>query len=850
MHIEQIKLANNLETLFIDSHGSTAASVQIWFRAGSALENTGERGIAHFLEHMFFKGTKTRPGAKIAHEVESFGGEINAFTSFDYTCYYINTPNNHLNETVAILLDMVSNPEFANDELIPERDVVFEEYRRSEDSPSQFGFKKLQSQCFTGGYSHQILGTEQTIKNFTREQVVGFRERYYNLENCMLVIAGDSSKYRSKIIKTIESHKMPSGPKTVFPKFHLKAKDSTDIHQKDVRQSTLTIAIDAPNYSDPSTAAEDLAINCLGHGETSRLYNNLINKTPLASSLSASTMYFSHGGAHFLRFAFPSEDLEKICHEVISTLKDVNQHPFTNEEVTKIKNQYIASKVYERESIEAFAFSLGHGFAQTGDIFCENEFIDRLKKANSLQVNQSLQAIFNRKIHLNLQTPKDYKNNKAKLTLENFSASLKNIFSKNAHLTPAFTLSKFDESTKLIQLKNGMQLIYRYNNMTPTFVMHAYLKGGMMAENTINAGLHQLLSRTFTYGNAQTKYEELKNDLERLSASLNGFSGKNAYGLTMHGQSEHSTVLFNHFIHTFLTPTLPTKYINLEKKLIKRSLENQKEDPVKQCFKAFNKLIFNKHHYSQDIIGNEKTLKILNRELLGKTHLNHLKKSEVLLTFCGDITIENLLDLLKPLIESIPHKKTNSTKLKSAKPILGENIHIPFQREQAHIFIGTDATNFTQTEDNYVKMLTTYLSGQSSELFVEVRDKQGLCYSVQPVHHSALEAGYWGIYIGTGQEKTTRAIEAINAIIKRISKEGLPQKEFNRIKKMIDGQNLLNIQTNDDYANLYSISTLHGLGLDHQHHSHEFIRNAEYENFQRFTKSFLSQKWNTIIVGN
>jgi zinc protease len=123
-------LKNNLKTLFIHSPGSTAATVQIWFRAGSALETHDNEGIAHFLEHMFFKGTATRPGAKIAHEVESFGGEINAFTSFDYTCYYINTPNTRLIDSTNIILDMVSNPLFNQDDLVPERDVVFEEYRR------------------------------------------------------------------------------------------------------------------------------------------------------------------------------------------------------------------------------------------------------------------------------------------------------------------------------------------------------------------------------------------------------------------------------------------------------------------------------------------------------------------------------------------------------------------------------------------------------------------------------------------------------------------------------------------------------------------------------------------------
>ena len=202
MNYELTKLKNNLNTLFVHSPGSTAATVQIWFRAGSALEKDDHQGIAHFLEHMFFKGTETRPGAKIAHEVETFGGEINAFTSFDYTCYYINTPNKHLSDSVEIILDMVSNPVFKQDDLIPERDVVFEEFRRSIDSPSQFAFSKLQASAFEGSYSHPILGSEKTIKNFSREQLHFFRNAYYNLSNSLFIVAGDMTQ-KEQIVKTI-----------------------------------------------------------------------------------------------------------------------------------------------------------------------------------------------------------------------------------------------------------------------------------------------------------------------------------------------------------------------------------------------------------------------------------------------------------------------------------------------------------------------------------------------------------------------------------------------------------------------------------------------------------------------
>ncbi|MCE3013639.1 MAG: insulinase family protein, partial [Proteobacteria bacterium] len=103
MQVEEVKLGQ-LNTLFNHNPGSTASTVQMWFRAGSALEDKTNQGIAHFLEHMFFKGTPKRPGALLAQEIESFGGEVNAFTSFDYTCYYINSPARKLDHALEILL--------------------------------------------------------------------------------------------------------------------------------------------------------------------------------------------------------------------------------------------------------------------------------------------------------------------------------------------------------------------------------------------------------------------------------------------------------------------------------------------------------------------------------------------------------------------------------------------------------------------------------------------------------------------------------------------------------------------------------------------------------------------------
>lgn len=849
MQQNQKVLGNGLNTLFINSPGSKAASVQMWFRAGSALEKKEDFGIAHFLEHMFFKGTQKRPGAKIAREVENFGGEINAFTSFDYTCYYINTPSNHISKTVEILMDMVSNPLFDEKELIPERNVVHEEYRRALDNPNQFNFKELQKSAFTRGYSHQILGTEKNILNFSRKQLTGFRKKFYNLSNALFVVAGDI-KNQKKIESIINNFQIPKGPSSSFPAFKLEKKESINIHSKPVNQSTMTLTIEAPNYLHKNGASEDLAINCISHGEISPLYNSLVTQTSFASSVSGSTMFFSDGGAHFLKIAFPTDNFQKVISEFTKKIQHLLENDLTDEEISRIKNQYIASKIYERESIESHSFALGHGFAQNGDINCEDEFIENIKNTSIQEVQISLKDIFSKNIHITIQHPENEKIENINSTLETMKKNIKlTALNAKTEIKEKDISSKYDPEVKIVDIKKGIRLLYRKNNMTPTFVLHAYLKGGLAHESEETNGQYYFLSRLLTYGYDKTDFFELKNDLENKSSYLSGFSGKNAYGLTLHGLTTNFDNLLNHFSRTLINPQIPSNYLKLEKELIKRTIENQKEDPIKACFKKVNAAIFNNHPYRFPVFGTHKSISKISRKSLIELQKENLKNSEILITYCGDLDLNSVkkkvTNSLKELETSATSKKTKN----KIKPLEGVKDKVFFDREQTQVFIGRSSYKSNQIEDLYLKILTSYLSGQSSELFVDVRDRKGLCYAVQPIQHTALEAGYWGIYIGTGSEKTELAKKAIIEILNKLQKKGLSKSEFKRVQKMIDGQNQMSVQTNDDYANFYSIPVLHGLGLDYQHESFIKIRNIKHDDFNKFLSKFLKADWTIIEAG-
>ena len=848
MDISRQTLSNNLNTLFINSPGSTSASVQMWFRAGSALEQKENQGIAHFLEHMFFKGTKKRPGAKIAHEVESFGGEINAFTSFDYTCYYINTPNEHILKTADILMDMVSNPEFKQSELTPERQVVFEEYRRSQDNPNHFNFQHIQNASFPRGYKHPILGTPKTILNFTRKQLTEFRNSFYNTSNAMLVVAGDFNE--SKMGNLIQKYKMPKGPISLFPKFNLKKKPQVNVHNKQVRQASLTFSIQAPEYLSAESASEDLAINCLGYGETSRLYKDLVIQKSLASAVSGSSMFFSKKGIHFLKVVFPVDNFSKVLKELKNNFKDISKTGFQNFELEKIKNQYIASKVYEQESLEGSAFSLGHGFAQNGDINCEDQFIDLLKRTTLEQTNTSLKNIFSRSMHATLQLPEGVKTDKYKKELQNFCEKTPEVFQKHT-VTPIQKgqASKYDQTVRIETPVPGITFLHKHNPTAPTFVLHSYIKGGLVDENNKNNGIHHLLAKGLTYGYKGIEYDELKLDLANKSASLSGFAGKNAYGLTSHAQSKDFVEMTDHFMQTLLTPSFKEEFIKHEKTLSLRMIDNQEENAVKQCFKKFSKTIFNDHHYALDIIGTKKSIESIGTKAIKGLHEKNLKDKEILITYCGSQSLEEVYPTIENYLRNLKPRKLKKTPVFKIGNIPSQNIDIDFDREQTQIFMGYPAFSISQKQHIYLKILSTHLSGQSSELFVDVRDRKGLCYAVQPVNFAALEAGYWGVYIGAGADKKQAAIEAISAIFKKLSTKGFKKSELNRVKKMMKGQQQLNIQTHNDFASMYSVPLLHGLGIDFPHKQLELVESITLEEFNKFLKSYFVKDPIVISVG-
>jgi zinc protease len=186
------RLPNGLTVLVEENHAAPVAALQVWVRVGSADELPGEAGLAHLHEHMLFNGTARRGPGEIARAIEACGGEINAWTSFDQTVYHVVVAGQFLAQGIDVLADAITSAAFDPQELEREIEVVCEEIKRSLDSPTRKLSKELFATAFTRHpYGRPVIGTEESVRGFTREGILRFYRRWYQPENCVLVAVGD-----------------------------------------------------------------------------------------------------------------------------------------------------------------------------------------------------------------------------------------------------------------------------------------------------------------------------------------------------------------------------------------------------------------------------------------------------------------------------------------------------------------------------------------------------------------------------------------------------------------------------------------------------------------------------------
>jgi zinc protease len=365
-NVSHFTLANGLEVVVVPDHRVPVITHMVWYRVGSADEPPGKSGIAHFLEHLMFKGTAKNPAGRFSQTLAAIGGQENAFTATDYTAFFQRVAREHLAMVMAFEADRMTGLVLTDANVLPERDVVLEEYNmRVANSPeARLGEQMTAALYLNHPYHKPVIGWHDEIEKLNREDALAFYREYYTPNNAVLVVAGDVTAEEVKALaeKTYGAVKRRSEPGA---RLRPQEPDPNAIRQvtladPHVGQPSLQRSYLAPCYrtAKPGEAeALDVLANILGSGSTSRLYRILVAEQGVATGAGA---YYSGTSLDSTRFAVnaspaPNVSLPQLQAALDAVLTGVIEKGVTEEELTRAKTRMVADAVYAQDNQASLA---------------------------------------------------------------------------------------------------------------------------------------------------------------------------------------------------------------------------------------------------------------------------------------------------------------------------------------------------------------------------------------------------------------------------------------------------------------------------------------------------------------
>lgn len=368
------------------SHVQSAA-IGIWVKNGAVDEYKEVSGISHFIEHMMFKGTENRTAKKIAEDIDKIGGQINAFTGKEATCYYVKVINTHLFDGAEVLLDMLNNSVFDSKEMTKERQVICEEIKMIEDQPDDLAHDTVCEMVFRGNeLGNSIIGTKSSLKRITRPVMVDYKNKTYTKDSIVISASGnfdeeELAKYlEDKFDKIFDSK--PARKETA-----VEYKPSYKVIVKDIQQSHICMATKTIALGDPRYYSFSVLNNIMGGSMSSRLFQNIREEKGLAYSVYSMNSTFSTFGYYNIYAGVSHDKVAAAIDGIKEELDVLAAKGVSDEELSMSKEQLKSSYIFGQENVASRMFAIGKNLLLLGKVFTAEEVLKGIEEVSHESIN-------------------------------------------------------------------------------------------------------------------------------------------------------------------------------------------------------------------------------------------------------------------------------------------------------------------------------------------------------------------------------------------------------------------------------------------------------------------------------
>jgi zinc protease len=838
--LERRELANGMTVFVKEDRRLPIATVVTSYRVGSVHETEGATGLAHFLEHMLFKGTKTLKKGEIDALTTEAGGFNNAYTTNDYTAYWFIVHAEKFDRFLEIEADRMRNCTLDREEWSRELKVVIDELNRSLDSPWGLLQHEIEPVVFkSSSYHHPVIGFRKDLENMKYEDMVRFYQDHYGPNNATMVIIGDVRKEAifKKVeelfgtyekVKVAEPPKMPEPPAT---------QEATVNLETDKALHRLGLAWRSDRVGSDTDYRLDLLSQVLTNGKDSRLYKRLIDGEGLCTDVSAINDSRRHDGVYFV-FAELREkrDPAGVSKVVLEELERLKTELVPERELQKAKNIIAANFVFAKER----QYSLADDIARFEAFGAPNYLREYLGKIAAI-------------------TPEDLRAAAAQV----FKAENRTVATaraKSGRTPPAAAAPATPDFGDYFEyrLRNGLTLLVKPKRDLPVVSFHAYVDAGQTVEDADKAGVAALVGQLLDQGVAPPggtprTAEEIAEFVDFTGSQFSTSST----GVAMKTLTPHAPAMLELLRDLLLYPTFPASKVADKKDLQLSELAGRQDAPNLVARDLFMKTVYKDHPMGRPGLGLTTTLQALTRADAAAHHRRCFRPDNTILAVAGDVDPEALYrDVRKRFAEwrspgetELPALPAVTRQKKAEKVVDGRG------GQQVNYVLGHLSIDRLHPDYAALKVLEHVFcrsSGFADRLSIAVRDNQGMAYEAWGIitEQADRHPGPFMIYIGSAPEHKDKPLQVAMGLIDDLLAKPPTEEEITRAKNFLLRTQPFSWESTEQLA-AYMVSTRRlNLGIDYARRYARAVRAVTPDDLLRVARTHLApDSLTTVIVG-
>jgi len=394
--IKKFTLKNGVRVVCENIPYVRSVSTGVWVRTGSRNENTLNNGVSHFIEHMLFKGTKSRSAEEIAKSIDNIGGQINAFTGKECTCYYVKTLDEHIEIAMDVLSDMLYNSVFATSDITLEKQVILEEIGMYEDSPEDLVHDILSETVWKGSaIGFPILGTKKSLRRLNRKTINAYMMERYTPDNMVISIAGnfDENKLEEMLESYFNKENVEQKPEKADD--NVEFRPEVSIREKETEQVHICIGFEGIRNGDDSLYSLLAVNNIFGGGMSSRLFQKIREKRGLVYSVYSYPTVYNDAGLFTIYAGMKPENLKEVINLVYDEVSLMLNKGISKNELDKSKEQLKGNYILGLESTSSRMSSIGKSELLLGYIRTTDEILNMIESITMEGIEQIITSVFN-----------------------------------------------------------------------------------------------------------------------------------------------------------------------------------------------------------------------------------------------------------------------------------------------------------------------------------------------------------------------------------------------------------------------------------------------------------------------